>query len=253
MQDYPRRTTHYGAERILPYNRVEQKEVQVERMFDHIADKYDLLNHTLSFGIDKLWRKKGIAFLRPFAPKHILDIATGTGDLAIQLQRRLHPERIIGVDLSEGMMEVGRRKVEKAGLSDHISFEQQDCTTLTFEDNRFDAVTAAFGVRNFANIEQGIAEMYRVLKPGGHLMILELSTPDHFPMAHSYKLYSSVFIPLIGRILAKDKAAYRYLPASIKVVPQGRVMTELLQRIGFKEAEAHTFTGGICSMYTGTK
>ena len=245
--------THYGAESILPYNEKEQKGLQVERMFDTIAGKYDLLNHTLSFGIDKLWRKKGIAYLRPFAPKQILDIATGTGDLAIQLQRQLHPDHIIGADLSEGMMEEGRQKVEKAGLSAHITFERQDCTALTYEDNRFDAVTAAFGVRNFERIEQGIAEMYRVLKPGGHLMILELSTPEHFPMAQSYHLYSSVFIPLIGRVLAHNQAAYHYLPASIKVVPQGRVMTELLQRVGFKEAHAQTFTFGVCSMYTGTK
>ena len=245
--------THYGAESILPYNEEEQKGLQVERMFDTIAVKYDLLNHTLSFGIDKLWRRRGIAYLRPFAPKQILDIATGTGDLAIQLQRQLHPDHIIGADLSEGMMEEGRQKVEKAGLSAHITFERQDCTALTYEDNRFDAVTAAFGVRNFERIEQGIAEMYRVLKPGGHLMILELSTPEHFPMAQSYHLYSSVFIPLIGRVLAHNKAAYHYLPASIKVVPQGRVMTELLQRVGFKEAHAQTFTFGVCSMYTGTK
>ena len=245
--------THYGAESILPFNEEEQKGLQVERMFDTIAGKYNLLNHTLSFGIDKLWRKKGIAYLRPFAPKQILDIATGTGDLAIQLQRQLHPDHIIGADLSEGMMEEGRQKVEKAGLSAHITFERQDCTALTYEDNRFDAVTAAFGVRNFERIEQGIAEMYRVLKPGGHLMILELSTPEHFPMAQSYHLYSSVFIPLIGRVLAHNKAAYHYLPASIKVVPQGRVMTELLQRVGFKEAHAQTFTFGVCSMYTGTK
>ena len=245
--------THYGAESILPYNEEEQKGLQVERMFDTIAGKYDLLNHTLSFGIDKLWRRRGIAYLRPFAPKQILDIATGTGDLAIQLCRQLHPDQIIGADLSEGMMEEGRQKVEKAGLSAHITFERQDCTALTYEDNRFDAVTAAFGVRNFERIEQGIAEMYRVLKPGGHLMILELSTPEHFPMAQSYHLYSSVFIPLIGRVLAHNKAAYHYLPASIKVVPQGRVMTELLQRVGFKEAHAQTFTFGVCSMYTGTK
>ena len=245
--------THYGAESILPCNEGEQTWFQVERMCDTIAGKYDLLNHTLSFGIDKLWRKKGIAYLRPFAPKQILDIATGTGDLAIQLQRQLHPDHIIGADLSEGMMEEGRQKVEKAGLSAHITFERQDCTALTYEDNRFDAVTAAFGVRNFERIEQGIAEMYRVLKPGGHLMILELSTPEHFPMAQSYHLYSSVFIPLIGRVLAHNKAAYHYLPASIKVVPQGRVMTELLQRVGFKEAHAQTFTFGVCSMYTGTK
>ena len=243
----------YGAESILPYNKEEQKGLQVKRMFDTIADKYDLLNHTLSFGIDKLWRKRGIAFLRPYAPKQILDIATGTGDLAIQMQRKLQADHIIGADLSEGMMEIGRQKVEKAELSAHITFEQQDCTALTYADNQFDAVTAAFGVRNFEHIEQGIAEMHRVLKPGGHLMILELSTPEHFPMAQLYQLYAKVFIPLIGCLLAKDKAAYEYLPASIQVVPQGKAMIDMLQRIGFKEAKATPFTCGICSMYTGTK
>ena len=159
--------TQYGSETILPYNKEEQKGTQVKRMFDSIAETYDQLNHTLSFGIDKIWRRKGIAFLRPFSPKTILDIATGTGDLAISMYKKLRPDHIIGADISLGMMEVGRKKVAAAGYSEHISFEQQDCTALTYEENSFDAVTAAFGVRNFENIEQGISEMYRVLKPGG--------------------------------------------------------------------------------------
>lgn len=243
----------YGSEQILPYNREEQKSTQVRRMFDSIAGTYDLLNHTLSFGIDKIWRRKGIAFLRPFSPKSILDIATGTGDLAISMQKKLKADRIIGADISEGMMQVGREKVARAGLSEHISFEQQDCTALTYLDNSFDAVTAAFGVRNFENIEQGIAEMFRVLKPGGHLMILELSTPEHFPMKQLYPIYSKTIIPFIGRLFSKEKAAYSYLPESIKVVPQGKVMEKLLARQGFAQAKARTFTFGICSLYTGTK
>ena len=162
-------------------------------------------------------------------------------------------ERIIGADISEGMMEVGRQKVAEAGLSDHITFEYQDCTALTYPDNSFDAVTAAFGVRNFENIEQGIAEMYRVLKPGGHLMILELSSPVHFPMKQLYNIYSKVVIPTVGRLLSKEHTAYSYLPASIKVVPQGKVMTDLLSRVGFSEARSRTFTFGICSLYTGSK
>ena len=243
----------YKQEKIKPYEGQGDKGKLVEEMFDNIAPTYDTLNHRLSWDIDKGWRKKAIKQLAPFRPQKMLDIATGTGDFAILSAQMLHPLQLIGTDISEGMMEEGRQKVEKAGLSAHITFERQDCTALTYEDNRFDAVTAAFGVRNFERIEQGIAEMYRVLKPGGHLMILELSTPEHFPMAQSYHLYSSVFIPLIGRVLAHNKAAYHYLPASIKVVPQGRVMTELLQRVGFKEAHAQTFTFGVCSMYTGTK
>ena len=220
----------YGSEQILPYNNEEHKTTQVRRMFDSIAGTYDQLNHTLSLGIDKIWRRKGIAFLRPFSPASILDIATGTGDLAISMHRRLKADRIIGADISEGMMEVGRQKVAEAGLSDHITFEYQDCTALTYPDNSFDAVTAAFGVRNFENIEQGITEMYRVLKPGGHLMILELSSPVHFPMKQLYNIYSKVVIPTVGRLLSKEHTAYSYLPASIKVVPQGKVMTDLLSR-----------------------
>ena len=160
---------------------------------------------------------------------------------------------IIGADISEGMMEVGRQKVKEAGLQDHISFEYQDCTALTFADNTFDAVTAAFGVRNFEDIEKGLREMYRVTKPGGHLMILELSTPESFPMKQLYQLYSKVVIPTVGRFVSKEKAAYDYLPASIQVVPQGKVMTDLLTQVGYKEAKARTLTFGICSLYTGTK
>lgn len=245
--------TQYGSEKILPYNDKEQKGMQVRRMFDSIAETYDQLNHTLSFGFDKGWRRKGIAFLQPFSPQTILDIATGTGDLAISMYRTLKADRIVGADISEGMMEVGRRKVADAGYSEHITFEQQDCTALSYPDESFDAVTAAFGVRNFEDIEQGIAEMHRVLKPGGHLMILELSSPETFPMKQLYQLYSKTVIPFIGRLLSKEKAAYSYLPASIKVVPQGKVMTDLLARQGFADAHAHTFTFGICSLYTGTK
>lgn len=245
--------TKYGSENILPYNNEEQKGTQVERMFDSIARSYDRLNHTLSFGIDKGWRRKGIAFLRPFSPKTILDIATGTGDLAISMCGKLKPDHIIGADISVGMMAVGQQKVANAGYTERISFEQQDCTALTYDDNSFDAVTAAFGVRNFENIEQGIAEMYRVLKPGGHLMILELSTPEHFPMRQLFSIYSKTVIPFIGQLLSKEKVAYSYLPASIKVVPQGKVMTDLLSRQGFKDTQAQTLTFGICSLYTGSK
>lgn len=243
----------YGSEQILPYNNEEHKATQVKRMFDSIAGTYDQLNHTLSFGIDRIWRKKGIAYLRPFAPKSILDIATGTGDLAISMQRKLNTDRIIGADISEGMMDVGRQKVAEAGLSEHISFEYQDCTALTYAEDSFDAVTAAFGVRNFEDIEQGIREMYRVLRPDGHVMILELSTPEHFPMKQLYSIYSKWVIPTIGRLFSKEQSAYSYLPASIKVVPQGKVMTDLLSRVGFSEVQARTLTFGICSLYTGTK
>lgn len=243
----------YGSENILPYNKEEHKGVQVKCMFDAIARKYDLLNHTLSFGFDKGWRKKGIASLRPFSPQVILDIATGTGDLAISMQEELQPKQIIGADISEGMMDVARKKSEELHLQESVKFEYQDCINLTYSNDSFDAVTAAFGVRNFEDIERGLSEMYRVLKPGGHLMILELSTPEHFPMKQLYQIYSKIVIPNIGRLVSKEKAAYSYLPASIKVVPQGSVMAELLTKIGFKEAKARALTCGICSLYTGTK
>jgi demethylmenaquinone methyltransferase/2-methoxy-6-polyprenyl-1,4-benzoquinol methylase len=242
-----------GAEKILPYNGVEQKGRQVERMFDAIAARYDLLNHTLSLGLDKGWRRKGIRYLKPFAPGLILDIATGTGDLAISMHKAMKTARITGVDISEGMMQVGRDKVERAGYTGYIRFEKQDCLALTYQDNTFDAVTAAFGVRNFEDIDKGLAEMYRTLKPGGHVMILELSSPVNFPMKQLYKIYSGGIIPQAGKFLSKDKQAYRYLPASIRVVPQGKEMQALLEKQGFTGVQVKTFTGGICSLYTGEK
>jgi len=243
----------YGSEKILPYNDTEEKGAQVERMFDSIAGKYDLLNHTLSLGFDRGWRKKAIQILKPFAPEKVLDIATGTGDLAIELYKRLRPTQIIGADISEGMMEIGRRKVAEAGYSDVISFEWQDSMSLTYDSDTFNAVTAAFGVRNFEDIEKGISEMFRVLKPGGVIMILELTTPEHFPMKQLFNIYSKTIIPFIGKLVSKEKKAYDYLPASIQVVPQGKVMIDLLQRVGFKEPRLRTFTFGICSLYTGIK
>lgn len=245
--------TKYGSEKVLPYNQQEEKGRQVRRMFDAIAGKYDLLNHTLSLGLDKGWRRKGIAFLKPFRPERILDIATGTGDLAISMYRALHPRHVTGADISEGMMEVARRKVAEAGLAEFISFEQQDCTALTYPDASFDAVTAAFGVRNFESIEQGIREMYRVLKPGGHLMILELSSPEFFPMKQLYRVYATTVIPFVGWLFSREREAYAYLPASVRVVPQGKVMTDLLAREGFHETKVRRFTFGICSLYTATK
>lgn len=244
----------YGAEQVRPYkNDTEQKSVQVRRMFDKIAFAYDKLNRLLSLGFDKGWRKKGIAYLQPFAPQIILDIATGTGDLAIAMRKRLNARQVIGADISEGMMSIGKEKAREAGFEDSVLFEQQDCLSLTYPDNRFDAVTAAFGVRNYEHIEQGIQEMYRVLKPGGHVMILELSTPEHFPMKQLFAIYSKWIIPHVGKLVSKEKAAYDYLPSSIRVVPQGKVMTGILRKAGFHDSQYKTFTCGVCTMYTGTK
>lgn len=243
----------YRSETILPYNQEERKGSQIKRMFNTIASSYDLLNHTLSLGFDKIWRRKGVATLKPYAPKTILDIATGTGDLAILMYQKLNPVKIIGADISEGMMEVGKEKVLAKNLGSHITFEYQDCIELTYADNSFDAITASFGVRNFENTVKGLSEMCRVLKPGGRLMILELSTPEHFPMKQLYNLYSHTIIPVVGRCCSRQKEAYNYLPESIKVVPQGKVMTDLLSNCGFADVKVTTLTFGICSLYTGTK
>lgn len=243
----------YEAEKIVPYNNDENKGAQVERMFDSIAGKYDTLNHTLSMGIDRGWRKKGLCALSDIHPQRILDIATGTGDLAIQAYEVLSPQEIVGVDISEGMMDVGRKKVAKAGLSDVITFEKQDCMALAIADNSFDAAMVAFGIRNFENLDQGLKEILRVLKPGGKLMILELSTPQGFPMKQGYWLYSRLFIPMVGRLISKDKAAYSYLPKSIEAFIQGKEMVDTLTKNGFRNAKCKTYTFGICSMYIGTK
>ena len=222
-------------------------------MFDAIAPTYDALNHALSLGIDKRWRAKAIASLRPFSPKQILDVATGTGDLAIAMQKTLSPRHITGIDLSERMMEIGRRKAARAGYASQISFEKQDCLSLTCADNSFDAVTSAFGVRNFEHIEQGIAQMYRALKPGGRLAILELSHPRRSPAKELYNLYANTIIPFAGRLFSGEGAAYRYLPASVREVPQGEAMAGILRRQGFANVAIRTFTLGICSLYTAEK
>ncbi len=243
----------YKAEKILPYESSENKGAQVERMFDSIAENYDTLNHTLSMGIDKGWRKKGILSLQKINPKNILDIATGTGDLALQAYTLLQPQSILGIDISEGMMEVARRKTDKMGLTDKITFEKQDCLALNLPDNSFDAAMVAFGVRNFEDLDKGLCEILRILKPGGQLMILELSTPRHFPMKQGYWLYSRLFIPTVGRLISKDKSAYTYLPKSVEAFIQGKEMVNTLLKNGFKEAKCKTYTFGICSMYLATK
>ena len=237
---------------ILPYDSGEPKIYQVRRMFNAIAGSYDRLNRILSLGFDRGWRGKAIEAIDN-SPAVILDLATGTGDLALMMARRLHPQQIVAGDISDNMMEIGREKVARAGLSGIISFEVQDCLSLSLEDETFDLVTIAFGLRNLEDIPKGIAEMHRVLKPGGQLLILELSRPGSFPMKQLYSLYSKTIIPLAGQILSGQRQAYRYLPASIRVVPQGRDMEKLLTEQGFSAVSSRTFTCGICSMYTGRK
>ena len=244
---------NYPQEHIKPYGKDGKKSEQVEKMFNNIAPAYDKLNHTLSMGIDRNWRKKAINMLRPFRPRRIMDVATGTGDFAILACRELQPDTLTGTDISEGMMEVGREKVKQAHLSDKISFVREDCTCLSFADGSFDAVTVAFGVRNFEDLDKGISEMCRVLSPGGHLVILELSTPDRFPMKQLFALYSKIVIPVLGKLFSKDNNAYRYLPQTIKVFPQGEVMTKSIAQAGFSRVEFRRLTFGICTLYTATK
>lgn len=222
-------------------------------MFNHIAPTYDQLNHTLSIGIDRSWRRKAIHTLRPYHPQQILDIATGTGDFAILACRELQPQFLIGADISEGMMEVGREKVQQAGLADKVSFAREDCTALSFADATFDAVTVAFGVRNFEHLDIALGEMCRVLRPNGHLVILELSTPDRFPMKQLFTLYSKVVMPLIGKLISKDNSAYTYLPESIRAFPQGEVMQRSIQNAGFSQVRFRRLTFGICTLYVATK
>lgn len=255
----------YAQEKVKPYGDDGAKRQQVERMFDNIAPAYDTLNHRMSWGIDRSWRKKTIhSLIRYFQasslPTHfqpstfnLLDIATGTGDFAIELAKALRPKRLLATDISEGMMRIGREKVLRAGLSDVISFQSEDCLQLSFDDATFDAVTVAFGIRNFQDLDRGLSEMCRVLKPGGCLAIVELSSPPRFPMRQLFRIYSYTVLPLYGRLLSRDVKAYRYLTASIEAFPQAERMTEVLLKAGFSSVEHKRMTFGICTRYIAVK
>ena len=243
----------YEQETIKPYEAGGEKASQVEQMFDNIAPTYDKLNHRLSWDIDKGWRRKAIKMLAPFRPQTLLDIATGTGDFAILAAKMLRPEKLIGVDISEGMMEIGRQKVKKEGLEDTVTFAKEDCLNLSFETESFDAVTAAFGIRNFADLDQGLREMQRVLKQGGHLSIVELTTPVSFPMKQLFRIYSHTVLPIYGRLISKDSSAYSYLTKTIEAFPQGERMVEILKKAGFAKASFRRLTFGICTMYFAEK
>ncbi len=243
----------YNQEKIKPYNSTDEKGKVVEEMFDNIAPTYDTLNHRLSWNIDKSWRKKAIKQLSPFKPQTILDIATGTGDFAILSAKMLLPDTLIGADISEGMMEIGRQKVKNEGLEGIISFQKEDCLNLTFPSDTFEAVTAAFGIRNFQDLERGLVEMYRVLKKGGHLCIIELTTPISFPMKQLFKVYSKVVLPFYGRLISKDSSAYDYLNKTIAAFPQGETMMKILQKAGFAKTSFKRLTFGICTMYIAEK
>ena len=242
----------YKQEEINPYHEGEKAQ-QVEQMFDNIAPTYDTLNHRLSWDIDRGWRRKAIQQLAPYKPQTMLDIATGTGDFAIMAAQMLKPQQLVGADISEGMMDIGRKKVKAQGLDKIISFAKEDCLALSYDDASFDAVTAAFGIRNFADLDKGLSEMCRVLKPGGHLSIVELTTPVSFPMKQFFHIYSHTVLPVYGRLISNDTSAYSYLTKTIEAFPQGERMQDILRRAGFKDASFKRLTFGICTMYFATK
>ncbi|MCK5105601.1 MAG: bifunctional demethylmenaquinone methyltransferase/2-methoxy-6-polyprenyl-1,4-benzoquinol methylase UbiE [Cyclobacteriaceae bacterium] len=238
---------------IKPYKKeVLGKKEQVAKMFDNISQKYDLLNHLLSLGIDIQWRKKAVKLLRPTNPKTILDVATGTGDFAIQ-SLSLNPEKVTGVDISDGMLEIGREKIRKKNLDHIITLEHGDSENLLFKDNNFDSVIVAFGVRNFENLENGLAQMYRVLKKNGKVIILEFSKPASFPFKQIYSFYFKSILPIIGNVISKDNSAYTYLPESVQAFPERSKFLDILNKTGFNHTECIPLTFGICSIYTGIK
>ena len=241
------------VESVKPYSAEGEKKAQVEAMFDNIAPTYDTLNHRLSWNIDRYWRSKAIKALAAHKPQSILDVATGTGDFAILQALRLRPQSIKAVDISEGMMAIGRDKVQQRGLQNIITFEHEDCTALSYPSHSFDAVTSAFGIRNFQNLEQGLMEMCRVLKPSGMLCVLELTSPVSTPMKQMFGIYSHTVLPLYGRLISKDAQAYDYLNKSIAAFPQGETMIEILHRVGFRKASFRRLTFGICTMYVAWK
>ncbi len=240
------------VEQVKPYGEGAKTE-QVRQMFDAIAPAYDFMNRAMTLGIDIWWRRLAVKRLKRIAPAQILDVATGTGDFAIQLNDSLHPQHITGIDLSKGMLDEARRKVKGKGLESTITFEQGDCMALPMQDNTFDAVTVAFGVRNFEHLQQGYQEMARVLRPGGMLCVLELSTPTNPLIRWFYDLYTLHIIPAIGSMKSGDKSAYRYLPQSIAAVPQGDDMLQLMRNAGLKEATFRRLTLGVCTIYTAVK
>ncbi|MEX2590538.1 MAG: bifunctional demethylmenaquinone methyltransferase/2-methoxy-6-polyprenyl-1,4-benzoquinol methylase UbiE [Chitinophagales bacterium] len=239
-------------DKVTPYQSTTTKKQQVEQMFDNIAPNYDFLNHLLSLGIDKLWRKKAVKIIGKTDPESILDIATGTGDFALELVK-LKPKKIVGLDLSEQMLSFGRVKVKNKGLQNLIEMVQGDSEKLPYSDNSFDAVSVGFGVRNFENLEKGLSEIYRVLKPGGILAVLEFSKPKVFPVKQIFYFYFHFILPIIGKLFSKDQRAYTYLPESVEAFPEGKAFVGILEKQGFKSIECTSLTFGISSIYSGRK
>lgn len=242
--------------KVTPYTTPDEraKKEQVAEMFDNIAHSYDRLNHLLSFGIDILWRKKAIRMLRKRNPKNLLDVATGTGDFALEAARMgVNADSIIGVDISNGMLEIGRKKVAKRALSERIELKYGDSENLPFDDHTFDVSTCAFGVRNFENLEKGLTEIKRVLKPGGAVYILEFSKPTGFPFKQAYWFYFKAILPLVGKFISKDRRAYEYLPESVAAFPQGQDFLDIMEDCGYVQVDRKRLSGGIASIYVGEK
>ncbi len=237
------------VEEIKPYSSEGEKARQVEEMFDSIAPAYDFMNRAMTLGIDRWWRRVAVKMVGKSQPRRILDVATGTGDFAIGLYNKIHPQQVVGIDLSQGMLDVARAKVVKHGLQDAITLQQGDCLALPFNDGDFDAVTVAFGVRNFEHLLQGYEQMHRVLAPGGVLCVVELSTPRNRVVRWFYDLYTLHIIPWFGALKSHDKSAYRYLPQSIAAVPQGDDMLAIMREAGFKGCKVRRMTLGTCSIY----
>ncbi len=244
----------FAHDEVMPYQHSDlNKKEQVADMFNNIAYRYDFLNRFLSAGIDVWWRKKAISQLKTLAPKKILDVATGTGDVAILTYNILKPEKIIGIDISERMLELGRKKLEKLELNSHIELITGDSEVIRFEDNSFDAITVAFGVRNFQNLVMGMKEMHRVLKPGGKLVVLEFSKPTKAGFKNLYNFYMNYVAPNIGKLFAKNKDAYQYLNDSVQAFPEGQTFLNIMHEAGFTQTYLKKLSFGICAIYCGSK
>lgn len=244
----------YQHDSIVPFrDSGKSKKQQVADMFDQIAFRYDFLNRFLSGGIDRYWRRRAIAELRDLQPRQILDVATGTADVAIMTQKFLKPERIVGIDISEGMLQLGREKVAKLLLNKQIELQKGDSEAINFPDSSFDAITVAFGVRNFENLEKGLKEMNRVLRPGGKLVVLEFSKPRKRWFKGLYNFYMNLIAPQAGKWLSKNKDAYQYLNESVKAFPEGESFLHILAQAGFTETYLKRLSLGICTIYCGRK
>ncbi len=238
---------------VKPYTEQGNKKGQVSTMFNRIAPYYDFLNRFLSLGIDTIWRKKAIDLLQSEQPKLILDVATGTADVALETVKRLQPDKVIGIDISTEMLEIVKKKIKKRGLDTVIELQEGDSENLPFADNTFDAITVAFGVRNFENLEKGLTEMRRVLKDNGKLVVLEFSKPSVFPIKQMFNLYFKYILPTIGRLTSKDPRAYSYLYESVQAFPDGDDFVNILSKTGYKSNQCKPLTLGICSIYSGQK